>query len=315
MPKFVANEAKRELIFVKSALMGPSGSGKTYSSLKLATGMLEEMKAKKLDIGNGKILLANTEASRGRYYANEFKFDIVDLVAPHNPEMYVEMIEWAVSEKYPILIMDSTTHEWTGLGGCLDLHQQAGGTFLSWGKVTPRHDKFIQSIADSPIHIIATMRGKDQYEISKNDENKPTVKKLGVGADQRQGFEYEFTFTMLLDQTSNMATCEKDNTHIFEGKGDIKISEVHGQKLIDWANSGEGYTPPVRGTSTSTNSVDGMDGLKKEVVALCTELGGQKNDDLMKIVKSFEPSGNPNKMKDFGKLTELKNKLIELKGQ
>ena len=36
-------------------------------------------------------------------------------------------------------------------------------------KVTPRHNKFIEAIADSPIHIIATMRGKDQYEIEKNE--------------------------------------------------------------------------------------------------------------------------------------------------
>ena len=36
--------ATRELIWVKLALMAPSGGGKTYSALRLATGMLEQLK-------------------------------------------------------------------------------------------------------------------------------------------------------------------------------------------------------------------------------------------------------------------------------
>ncbi len=313
---FVAIQAKRELIFIKTALMAPSGGGKTYSSLRLATGMLQELKALKAEIGNGKILLANTESSRGRYYANEFEYDIVDIVAPHSPEMYVDLVSWAVEQKYPILIIDSSTHEWEGKGGCLELHQQAGGTFQSWAKITPRHDKFIQAIADSPIHIIATMRGKDQYEIEKNDAGKANVKKLGVGAQQRQGFEYEFTVTFLIDQKSNMATCEKDNTHLFEDEGEILLSETFGKKLVDWANSGEGYTPPVRNASGTSipESGDGVDELRTEIIKICSGLGGAKNETLMELLKSYERSGNPNKIKDFGKLTELLSKLKEMKG-
>ena len=183
---FQVKKAKREKIYVKVALMAPSGGGKTYGSLRLATGMAEEIKN---ETGkDAKILLANTEQKRGYYYANEFDYDIVDIDAPHNPEKYVELIEFAVSEGYDILIIDSSSHEWEGKGGCLELQQQAGGTYQAWGKVTPRHNKFINAIADSPIHIIATMRGKDQYEVSKDDRGKTSVQKLGVGAKQRDGF-------------------------------------------------------------------------------------------------------------------------------
>jgi hypothetical protein len=315
---FVATQAKRELIFTKTALMAPSGGGKTYSALRLATGMIEKLKELNAEIGNGKILLANTESSRGRYYANEFQYDIVDVAAPHSPEMYVDLINWAVEQKYPILIIDSSTHEWEGKGGCLELHQQAGGTFQSWAKITPRHDKFIQAIADSPIHIIATMRGKDQYEIEKNDAGKANVKKLGVGAQQRQGFEYEFTVTFLIDQKSNMATCEKDNTHLFEDEGEVLLSETFGKKLISWANSGEGYTPPVRNTSSTssvTESGEGLDEIRTKIITICSELGGAKNETLMALLKGYERSGNPNKVKDFGKLQELLGKLEEMKGK
>jgi hypothetical protein len=54
---------------------------------------------------------------------------------------------------------------------------------------------------------------------------------------------------------------------------------------------------------------------KSEIITLCTELGGSKNKDLMKILKSFESSGNPNRINDFGKLTELHAKLVELQNK
>lgn len=305
---FQIQEAKRELIWAKIALMAPSGGGKTYSSLRLATGMLRKLKELGKE-GNGKILMANTEVSRGRYYANEFKYDIVDIAAPHNPEKYVDLINFAVKMNYPILIIDSSSHEWEGKGGCLELHQQAGGTFQSWAKVTPRHDKFISAIADSEIHIIATMRGKDQYEIEKTD--KVNVKKLGVGAKQRDGFEYEFSVTFNIDQRTNMATPQKDNTHLFENEGDVKLSEKHGEQIVEWASSGEGFTPAVRQDKVKVFTSEAS-GVKEKVIALCKELGGSKNEKLMNLLKEYDPSGNPNKIKDESKLEELLVKIQSL---
>lgn len=309
MANFKIQEAKRELIWTKLALMSPSGGGKTYSSLRLATGMLEELKRLGLE-KNGKILMGNTEHARGRYYANEFQYDIVDLEAPYNPEMFVEFIEYAVEQNYPILILDSTSPEWEGKQGCLELQLQAGGTYQAWAKVTPRHDKFIASIADSPIHIIATMRGKDQYEIE-TENNKTSVKKLGVGAKQREGFEYEFTATFLIDQKTNLATPQKDNTHIFEHEGDQILTEKHGIEIIKWANSGEGFTPSLR-NATIESPNDNLKSLQQQIINKCVGLGGSKNAELMTIVKEFEPSGNTNRIKDVEKLQELLNKLNEL---
>ena len=80
---FKVQKAVREKIYTKVALMAPSGGGKTYSALRLATGMREELE--KITGRPCRILLANTEGARGRYYANEFDYDIVDLVEPFNP--------------------------------------------------------------------------------------------------------------------------------------------------------------------------------------------------------------------------------------
>jgi hypothetical protein len=133
------------------------------------------------------------------------------------------------------------------------------------------------------MHVIATMRGKDQYEMEKDGNGKTTVKKLGVGAKQRDGFEYEFTCTFLLDQKTNMAEAQKDNTHLFENEGAVLLSESHGRRLMQWANSGTAdYTPPKRVAqteketksddntqpSTDSNNND-LESLKKEVLGIC----------------------------------------------
>lgn len=297
--EFQIKKAQREKIYTKIALMAPSGGGKTYSALRLATGMAEELK--KQNGKAAKILLANTEQKRGYYYADEFDYDIVDIDAPYNPEKFVDLIEFAVSEKYDILILDSTSHEWEGKGGCLELQQQAGGTYQAWARITPRHNKFINAIADSPIHIIATMRGKDQYEMIKNENGKTSVQKLGVGAKQRDGFEYEFTCTFLIDQKTNCAEAQKDNTHIFEHEGAMLLTENHGKKIIQWANSGKGYTP-VKRVEEDTNADDNADELKSiktKIIEICKNAGGTKNEELMNTLKEYVKNGNPNAIKDI----------------
>lgn len=303
---FQVKKAKREKIYPKIAIIAPSGGGKTYGSLRLATGMAEEIK--KETGKDATILMGNTESKRGLYYANEFNYDIVDLDPPYNPEKFVELIEFAVSEGYDILIIDSSSHEWEGKGGCLELQQQAGGTYQSWAKVTPRHQKFINAIADSPITIIATMRGKDQYEMSKDERGRASVQKLGVGAKQREGFEYEFTATFLIDQKTNTAEVQKDNTHIFDSEGPTILTEAHGAKIIKWANSGEGYTPVVRKNEEETPEED-IKSVKKQIIDRCNALGGTSNANLMATLKSYVSSGNPNAIKDLGKAKELLEKL------
>lgn len=301
-------KAVREQIYTKIALMAPSGGGKTYSSLRLATGMAREIE--KETGKKAKILMGNTEESRGYYYADEFDYDIVDIDAPHNPEKYVELINLAVENKYDILIIDSSSHEWEGKGGCLDIQQQAGGTYQAWSRITPRHQKFIEAISNSPIHIIATMRGKDQYEMVKDEKTgKSAVQKLGVGAKQRDGFEYEFTCTFLIDQKTNAAETQKDNTHIFEGQGSTILTEKHGEEIIKWANSGEKRTvkkPVIKQATPET-----VEELQKAIITKATELGGSSNQELLDTFQAMLGTKNPNSCKDKEKLQKLYEKLGE----
>ena len=100
---FQVKKAKREKIYPKIAIIAPSGGGKTYGALRLATGMAEEIE--KETGKKAKILMGNTESKRGYYYANEFDYDIADVDAPYNPEKFVELIDFAVSEGYDDIVL------------------------------------------------------------------------------------------------------------------------------------------------------------------------------------------------------------------
>lgn len=324
--KFNVEKAAREKIAVKIALMSPSGGGKSYSALRLATGMVDEMeKTNTLNGTNGKILFANTEGPRGRYYADEFSYDIVDLEPPYNPELFIDLINYAVDEKYSVLIIDSSSAEWEGRGGCLELQQQAGGKYQDWKFVSPRHDKFIDTLAYSPIHVIATMKGKDQYEVEKDDRGRVSVKKLGVGAAQRNGFEFYFTTTFNIDRDSHVAKCEKDNTHIFEKSGATILDESYGEKIIQWANSGESENVTSKRFSENINatpaeSVTELEDTINSIGSLAKALAdaGVAKKTIADTISSVfvvngKPSANYNAIKDVVVAREVLESLEKLK--
>lgn len=226
-------KATKEKQKLRLLIEGASGSGKTYSALIIAQTI-----AKKL---NKKIAFIDTEYGSASLYADKFDFDTLELEAPFTPEKYINAIKEA-SEcgDYGVLIIDSISHEWSGPGGCLDIQSALGGTFNDWKRVTPRHQKFINSILESKIHIIGCARTKSDYVMEEgfNSKGKATTKpvKVGTKTEQREGLEFEFTTIFRLNQ-NHVASVSKDRTSIFENK-DAIITEQTAIDLLNWLDSG-----------------------------------------------------------------------------
>lgn len=221
-------KAKREQLWTKILLTGPSGSGKTYSSLRLATGLAEA--------SNSRIAYIDTENGRARYYADEFDFDDIQLTSPFSSTKYIEAIDSAINSGYKVIVIDSLSHEWLW---CNDqVNNMQGNSFQNWGKVkTKWHNPFMEFIIQSPIHIIATARGKDKWVLEeKNGKQTPTKK--GEGSIQSDDTEYNYTITFNLNQDTHVASCSKDNTHLFEDRYDV-LTEKDGALIYEWANKGE----------------------------------------------------------------------------
>ena len=294
-------KAKREQVWLKVLLSGASGSGKSYSALKVATGIAKEC-------GSG-IAYIGTEGSRNKYYADEFDYDLLELEEPFECEKYIEAIDAAVEAGYKVLIIDSMTHEWKWLN---DVHDKMpGNSFTNWGKLKPRHHKFMDKVLNSPIHIIATARGKDDW-VLEDKNGKQVPKKVGMGQQQDKDISYEYTVSLMIAQDTHVASADKDNTKLFDGRFEV-LTEKDGVRLYEWANKGEAPAPKKetpKYTETTYDSEDILKSVKKEIISVCTELGGTKNADLMAVLKTFVPSGNPNAITS---LEEAKNCLTQIK--
>lgn len=294
-------KAKREQVWLKVLLSGASGSGKSYSALKVATGIAKEC-------GSG-IAYIGTEGSRNKYYADEFDYDLLELEEPFECEKYIEAIDAAVEAGYKVLIIDSMTHEWKWLN---DIHDKMpGNSFTNWGKLKPRHHKFMDKVLNSPIHIIATARGKDDW-VLEDKNGKQVPKKVGMGQQQDKDISYEYTVSLMIAQDTHVASADKDNTKLFDGRFEV-LTEKDGVRLYEWANKGDAPAPKKetpKYTETTYDSEDMLKSVKKEIISVCTELGGTKNADLMAVLKTFVPSGNPNAITS---LEEAKNCLTQIK--
>jgi len=144
---------------------------------------------------------------------------------------------------YDCIIIDSISHEWMGPGGILEMHDALpGNSYTNWGKVNPRHNKFIEAMLKSPCHIIATMRSKQAYALETNEKGKQEPKKLGLAPQQRDGLEYEFTAVLKMD-VSHQAEGDKDRTELFPVGEWFKPTIQHGARLAEWLNSGVDAKP------------------------------------------------------------------------
>lgn len=238
--------AKRQKLRGAIALIGASGSGKTLGGLLLAYGMMQE-KYKDTDIDPWeKIGLVDTEHERALVYEGMKHQNIkigqfwhYDLKAPYSVARYAQAFNELKEQGVEVIVVDSTSHAWEGEGGILDYQQMLGGRFQDWNEANKKAFAPLVSLFTGEkhdLHVINTIRAKQEYAMQLSEMGKNEVVKLGVKPVQRDSFEYEFqvVFNVGMD---HKATTSKDNSGLFEGKTETLTPE-HGKKLYDWLEAG-----------------------------------------------------------------------------
>jgi hypothetical protein len=229
--------AERKKAKLRIGMSGPSGSGKTYSALLTARGLATSWE---------KVLLIDTENGSGELYSDLGPYNVITLSAPFAPERYIEAIDAAEKAGMEVIVIDSTSHEWDGKGGCLEINEKLaaakfrGNTWSAWSETTPRHQRFIEAIVSSRCHIVTTARAKTDT-IQTEDKK---IKKVGLKEIQREGFEYELTVNFNIDRDHHMALASKDRTGLFIDRDPFLISEETGKELLAWSESGKDAPPP-----------------------------------------------------------------------
>jgi hypothetical protein len=223
-------KAQRIKVPLKISIAGPSGSGKSYSSLLMARGMAGSWE---------KVCVIDTENGSADLYSHLGNYNVISLEANFTPDKYIEAIRAAEEAGMEVIVIDSVTHVWSGKGGLLEYQNSIGGRYQDWAKTTPLYQKWLGAILQSPCDVIATIRKKTHYDIS-TENGKLKVEKKGMEDQIRDGFEYEVTVALTLNQ-NNMTDLSlvKDRTGLFKKDGqDFVITQATGEMLRQWKEAG-----------------------------------------------------------------------------
>jgi len=232
-------------------LAGASGSGKTYTAMRLASGIAAGKRFAVIDTENG----------RASHYADAFDFDVLELHEPFSPERYADAIKAADSAGYPVIVVDSASHEYAGAGGILDMQEtefarlgsRDSAKMLSWVKPKTEHKRMMQTLLQVKAHLILCFRAEAKIEMEKiNGKLQIVPKKSLVGLDgwipiTEKTVPYELTVSLLLtpDKPGIPHPIKLQQQHKDLFPLDRPITEESGSRIAAWAaGPGDTSSPP-----------------------------------------------------------------------
>jgi hypothetical protein len=247
---FQFKKAIREQVGLLVGLAGGTGSGKTFSAMRMAAGIS----------GDKPFAVIDTEAGRAKHYADQFKFDHGDLKAPFSPEAYAEAILAADSAKYPVIVVDSMTHEWAGEGGVLEMQEaeldrMAGDDFkkreackmAAWIRPKMDHKKMVQRLLQVRAHLILCFRAEEKIEMVREDGKMKIVPKVSLTGingwipvcEKNLPFELTASFLLTADAPGMPKPIKLQQQHKVMFPLDNPIDEESGRKVAAWASGGK----------------------------------------------------------------------------
>lgn len=229
---------------------GESGTGKTYSSLLLARGLVGP---------KGRIAMVDTESGRGELYADVIPggYQVASLGEPFSPERYIEAIT-AAERVSDVILVDSVSHEWEGIGGVLEMageiEKSSGKPGLHcWKAPKMAHQRFVMKLLGSRVPIILCMRAKHKSRQVKNEKGRSEIVK-DDNTTPIQADDFIFEMTAHFETLKTRLPTGKDHHYIrvtkcshpklrpcFPEDGPITIET--GAAIASWARDGK--APPA----------------------------------------------------------------------
>lgn len=175
MSRFIPVEDINDPLTISLGLSGGSSTGKTFSALRIARGIAQEKGGDGARIG-----FVDTENCRALYYQDDFPelvhydmqaVDDSGKTIGYAPERWAEVIDEAEAAGFPVVVIDSFSHAWEGVGGILDIHAETlngltGGNkdradrlnMLAWAKTKPRWKRLVDRIVRAKVDLILCTR-------------------------------------------------------------------------------------------------------------------------------------------------------------
>lgn len=297
---FEIKKATRKQLRLKLSLTGPPGAGKSYTALRLAH-----------HLSDRRVCVIDTEAGNSQKYAGEvdadgarFDFDLIELQS-FSPDDYIAAVRQAeASGRYDTVVIDTLSHEWFGKGGALEMADQArlrsrsDNGYFAWKDVTPKHNEMIEAMLRSRLHVIATLRSKVAYALEEYlDDGRAKTRpvKVGLAPITREGVEYEFDITGVLDMQHNLIV-DKTRCSALAGQVYAKAGRELALALKAWLSQGEAETPE--------------EALRSEIRALAKSLGYRGDHMRPLITKLTRVDGTLDAL-DLKQLDKVKRRLVD----
>ncbi len=281
---FTFRPGVRENVSLLIGLAGASGSGKTYTAMRLASGIA----------GGKPFAVIDTEAGRAKHYADAFRFDHGDLAPPFRPGAYADAIHAADKAGYPVIVVDSMTHEWAGEGGVLDWQAEEfdrlGGReatkLLSWAKPKQGHKAMVQRLLQIRAHLILCFRAEEKVDMIKEDGKTKIVPKEGPGGFKgwlpicEKNLPYELTasFLLMAEKPGVPVPMKLQEQHRPLFPLDKPITEESGQRIAEWARGGVAPTKPAPAAAPEEGAEYVTPDQVANIETLCQDSGIQLAD-------------------------------------
>jgi len=241
---YTFRKAIREEVGLLVGLIGASGSGKSFSAMRLASGMCAP---------GERFAVIDTEKRRALHYADRFDFDHAQMNEPFRPDAYADAIASAAKAGYKVIVVDSMSHEWSGVGGVLEyqeeeLQRMAGDDWkkresckmAAWIKPKSAHKHMIQRLLQVNAHLILCFRAEEKVKMEKDAQNKTVIVPIGWQPICSKELPYELTVSMLLTPENpgipQFLKLQEQHKHLFPA-GSL-IDESAGKAVSLWAKGG-----------------------------------------------------------------------------
>lgn len=184
----VQREGARLLVM----LCGVSGGGKTYTAIQLAYGLAGK--------NASKVGLLDTENGRGRLYADELPepYLYAELKPPFSPQRYIAAIEEFSQAGVEVLVIDSGSHEYEGIGGLIEIAEAGNPRLPNWNRAKGEHKRFMSALLASPMHIILCLRAREKATPEKGPDGKLVYRELGLQPITEKNVVFEATASLML---------------------------------------------------------------------------------------------------------------------
>lgn len=297
---FSAADAVRRDVPLLFGVFGAPGAGKTPSSIRIGVGMQQVL--------GGDLWVVDTEAGRALAYADKYKFKHCPMPPPHGSLDFLKAIKDGIRNGARVIVLDTFSHEHSGIGGLLDQHDSETERLAKLWKcdydkasrsawVQPKAGRKllfneIEQLGREKVAFVFSFRAKEKSDQTKAGK----YVELGFMPETDENFLFMLTSSaLLLPRSKGVPTWKSEKAgetmmiRLPDQFEDIfrdgrQLDEEHGRLMAEWSrgtgSASMGPKPAEKPPQTLAGRAKAAEGFL---------LGAKSSDSLGKRWKNAKP--------------------------